>query len=310
MYNKSIKKLVDNIPVPDVPIQVDIVLEGGAFNGSYELGALLVLRELESRGIVQIDRFSGASIGSILSILYKCDILNRYITYYSDVRENWKTKLSLNCVKKFVRKNFKKYLTKKIFKTLQYGKIYITYYDTTTNKQIIKSDYTDIDDLTVTVLRSINIPYIMFDTDKSDSYIEDKYIDGAQPYIFHNRETSSVKKILYLSINHYGKIKNTISTKNENTPNGRILEGILECYNFFFNGRSNGLCSYVNNWSLMDYASIRLNKFIITGLLYILSIYRYTVKLLHPIYKNTTLYKIVNPIIKNFIKDFLLYISF
>ena len=310
MYNKSIKKLVDNIPIPNVPIQVDLVLEGGAFNGSYELGALLVLRELEKRGIIQIDRISGASVGAILSILYKCDKLDKYINYYSDVRENWKTKLSLNCVKKFVKENIKKYVTPDLFKQIQNGKVYITYYDTTNNQQIVKSEYTDVKDLTETVLRSINIPYIMFDTDESGSYIEDNFIDGAQPYIFHNRESANIKKILYLSINHYGKIKNTISTKNENTPNGRILEGILECYNFFLNGRSNGLCSYVNNWSLMDYASIRINKIIITGLLYLLSMYRYAVKLFYPVCKDTTLYKIVSPVVKNFIKDFLLYISF
>ena len=64
-----INKLIDNLRLkPNQPnqsnkIEIDLILDGGAFSGSYLIGNLLYFKELERRNIVEIKRFSGCSIG-------------------------------------------------------------------------------------------------------------------------------------------------------------------------------------------------------------------------------------------------------
>lgn len=310
MYKKNIQKLIKNIPKPDTPMILDVVLEGGAFNGSYELGGLYVLKQLEHHGYIKIERFSGVSIGAILAFSYITNTLGLYTKCYNKIREQWRDELSLTNVKKYISNIIKKKVNSKIFDKFKKDKLFITYFDTETNTQIVKSEYSNIQEFKETLLYSINIPYIMFQKDSSNNYIEERFIDGAQPHIFHNRDQSSNKKILYLSINHYSKIKNMFSTKNENTPQGRILEGILDCYNFFLYNKRNRLCSYVNEWGFIDYVSIRINKGVVSGLLYVLTLIRFISKFLYPLYKHTMLYRIISPLLQNMTKDFLLFISF
>ncbi len=42
-----ILNLIKNIPDREIPITLDIVMEGGAYNGYYGLGSLLLIKELE-----------------------------------------------------------------------------------------------------------------------------------------------------------------------------------------------------------------------------------------------------------------------
>ena len=310
MYKKNIKQLIKNIPKPDTPIIIDLVLEGGAFNGSYELGALYVLKQLERAGYIKIERFSGASIGAVLAFSYLTDTLGLYTNCYKNIRKQWQNELSLTNVKKYIATIIKKHVKQKHIDRMKNNKLFITYYDTDTNTQIVKSVYVDIEDLKNTLQYSVNIPYLMFNKDASNNYIHERYIDGVQPFIFHNRSVNDKKKILYLSINHYGKFKNMFSTKNEDTAHGRILEGILDCYNFFLHNKRNGLCSYVNNWGITDFAIVRMNKGVVSGMLYILTLIRFISRFLYPFYKNTDLYRILSPIVKNFVTDLLLFISF
>ena len=44
-----IKNLADNYPKLNNPINIDIVVEGGVFNGIYSTGALMLVKELEKR---------------------------------------------------------------------------------------------------------------------------------------------------------------------------------------------------------------------------------------------------------------------
>ena len=48
-----IEKLADNFIIPDKPINIDIVIEGGCFNGLYSVGALLLIKELEKENILK-----------------------------------------------------------------------------------------------------------------------------------------------------------------------------------------------------------------------------------------------------------------
>ena len=83
-------KLIDNMPIHPTNLTVDVILDGGAFNGSYLLGALYFLKELEKRGHIKVDRISGCSIGSLVGFLYVIDSLDTmtelYTTIYHEIR--------------------------------------------------------------------------------------------------------------------------------------------------------------------------------------------------------------------------------
>jgi hypothetical protein len=68
MINEYVIKLIENLPddIKNVnePIKMDVVLDGGIFNGSYHVGALYFLKEMENRKYIKIERISGCSVGS------------------------------------------------------------------------------------------------------------------------------------------------------------------------------------------------------------------------------------------------------
>ena len=68
--NTFIKTLIENIPEKHIQLELDLVLDGGAFNGVYMLGGLFYIKELETREKIKIKRVSGCSIGAILGILF------------------------------------------------------------------------------------------------------------------------------------------------------------------------------------------------------------------------------------------------
>ena len=66
--------LVVNLPKGENLGSIDLVLEAGAANGSYQIGCLLYLKELENQKKVKIDRISGSSIGAISGFYYFTDM--------------------------------------------------------------------------------------------------------------------------------------------------------------------------------------------------------------------------------------------
>ena len=47
--NILINTLIENIPQENIPKEIDLVLDGGAFNGLYMLGGLFYIKEMEKR---------------------------------------------------------------------------------------------------------------------------------------------------------------------------------------------------------------------------------------------------------------------
>ena len=80
MINEYVIILIENLPVDiknvNEQIKMDVVLDGGLFNGSYQVGALYFLKEMENRKYIKIERISGCSIGSIVGFLYFIDSLD------------------------------------------------------------------------------------------------------------------------------------------------------------------------------------------------------------------------------------------
>ena len=67
---KYIDTLVTLLDKKNIPTEIDLVIDGGGFNGSFGIGILLYLKAMEEANILKVTRISGCSIGSILGLMY------------------------------------------------------------------------------------------------------------------------------------------------------------------------------------------------------------------------------------------------
>ena len=244
---KHINKLIDSLPTNNLNIlntKIDIIFEGGLFNGSYLIGALYYLKQLEDRNLISINRISGCSVGSLISLIYFTNKYDLTDVVYKLTYRHFKKNLNVDIFDKIFIK-FRQFITDDVMKKLN-GKLFITYYNIKTNKQIVKNTYTDVDDLFNTIRKSCHCPYIV---DNSFLY-KKKYVDGFYPYMFNDQLTNN--KILYLNIHNFDKLFNSISIKNEKTNYSRVLCGILDIHKFFSTNLSTSMCSYVNDWTIVE----------------------------------------------------------
>ena len=252
--NINMSGLLENLLKKDFHHTIDIVLEGGCMNGAYELGGLMLIKALEKNGKVTIRRLSGASVGSFVSLLYLTDQLECYVKNYKDWREDFNNTVKLHKFKNLVMDICTK-MTDKVFKSLQRSKIFITYYDIKTKKCILKKEYSSREELAESILKSCHLPYLI-NGDPFYKTAEGEYLDGGLPYIFKLQKDT---KILYMKLTRHDKLHNIFNVAGEISIDGRILEGLLDTYNFLMNEKPTDMCSFVNNWgflSLIRYNSV------------------------------------------------------
>jgi len=256
--NIYIQSLIENLNKNTIPKNIDLILEGGAFNGGYQLGILLYLKELEKNNIINIDKISGCSVGSMLGALYVGNFLDKGVDFYEQILQYYKCNSDLvvlsNLVKNFVN-NYVDDIS--IFN----NKLYITYYNLKDAKQIVVSTYKTKDDLIDAIIKSSYIPYII--DGKLHHY---GYCDGFFPYIF----PTTKKQILYIYLHPIQKIKNMLYVKNEENVWKRLLIGINDVNNFFL-GSNSEFCSYMNKWSLIDIFIFHIKELIVVLILLILN---------------------------------------
>lgn len=263
--NKLVKQIskqyIDqHIKINNKPLKTDIVFEGGLFNGSYQLGFLNYIKKLETNNLVKVNRISGCSIGSIIALFYFSDVsLSDSIDFVTNnIYNHVKKYYNINVFDKLFT-FFKQTFPSNILEQIN-GRFFISYYDIVKCKQYIKSKYTSIDDLFETIRRSCSIPFVI---DKSIFY-KDKYIDGLYPYMF--KPTKDIK-IINLNIINRQKLNNWMSIKNEKTNIHRVIDGIIDTHTFFSTNFSSNMCSYVNDWNIINsikyYIVIKIYKTII-----------------------------------------------
>lgn len=267
MFSSQIKNLILNIDKPEQPLELDIVLEGGAFNGLYEIGAMLFIKQLEQQNYIHINRISGTSIGSLIGYSYFINQLEEIIDSYQNLREHWRENLNLEYYSNKIQEFFNK-MTDEEFNNICSDKLYINYHNIENFENIIQSEYENKDDLMNAILKSSHIPHIT----TKEMCQERFFIDGGQPFIFHNREKSSNYNILYISINNLSQLSGMMNIKEINC-HGKVLAGILECYQLFLTKQKNNLCSFLHQWNLYDYLSLRLKQFILKIIIILLFIY-------------------------------------
>ncbi len=290
------QKLIDNLPNniknSKNPIVIDLILDGGVFNGSYLLGALLYLKEMEKRKYIKIERISGCSIGSLAAFIYLIDKLECMDKLYDIFFNNFKNDYKLN---KFI--NLSTYLDKYIPNNvceIVNGRLFVSYYNIIKNKKIVKNKYKNKHDIINTIIKSCFVPYLI----NGEQLYKNKYIDGINPYIFDNNCIyNNNKKILFLDLFGLDKINNLINIKNEKTNYHRILCGLLDLHYFFIKNKSTSMCSYINDWNIINKIHIKIKIIIEKIIVYIISFSIYLKKYIKFNLNDSIIYKIISKII-------------
>ena len=248
MISEYVNKLIENLPdemkTNTTPLKLDVVLDGGVFNGRYLIGALYFLKEMEKRNYICVERMSGCSIGSIAGLLYFIDDLDSMANLYNLVYTEFKKTHTLKVIKD-IKSIFINKIPQDICAKVK-NRFYITYYNIKKNTKLVKYKYKNIDDLINTIVKSCFVPYLI----DGKALHENKYLDGISPYIF---KTERNKKILYLDLFGFDKIGNLLNVKNEKTNFHRVLAGLLDIHSFYIKQSSTHMCSYVNDWSVTNH---------------------------------------------------------
>lgn len=291
MINKYVEKFIENLPEElknsKKPIKLDLVLDGGIFNGSYLVGALYFLKEMEKRNYIKICRISGCSIGSIVAFIYIIDYLDISENFYSIIFEQLKNTHNLN-INKILYSILENKIPDDICNKVN-NKLYITYTNIQKQKNKVKCTYKNKEEIINTIIKSSYIPFLM----DGNILFKNKYIDGINPYVFKNRND---RKILHLDLFGYDKIKYLINIKNEKTNFHRILSGLLDIHNFFIKQTNTDMCSYVNDWSIFNKGRIFLKIIVEKILIYFTYLIFLIKKYIPHKIKDYTLYKILSKI--------------
>jgi hypothetical protein len=257
-----IQQLIQNMPKNiNMPIELDLVLSGGAFNGSYILGCLYYIKELEKQNLVKIKRISGSSIGSILGLLYFSNQLDLFTYFYDDTFKSFKKNKNLSTLMDFKQK-LKDKLPLNICDIVK-NKLYICFNNIKLCKKYTKNKYNNVDELLEYIIRSCYVPYLI---DYNSCY-KNKYIDGMLPYLFKKIDN---RNILYINVITHDKLFDVINVKNETINLHRILTGIIDIHLFFIKGQNTIMCSYIKKWFVYEYVVYYLSYILEHIIVYIM----------------------------------------
>ena len=293
MIERYIKKLIENVPIScsGKPEVIDLILDGGIFNGSYQIGSLYFLREMENQNKIKIDKISCCSIGAICAILYHINKLELSIKIYDSTLKHFKKHKKLQVMHSFIDNNIRPLLPVDIHKQLS-NKLYICYYDVKKQKKVVRKNYKSIDDLLNVIKRSSFVPFLI----NGDLVYEKKYVDGMNPYIL---KCEPNKKILYIDLFGYDKFFYALSVKNEKTNFHRILSGVLDIHLFFIKHSSTQMCSYVNRWSVLEWTRNKVFKCVFEkAVLYCMGLYIVLKKYIPEQFKDSLVMKVFQRVIQ------------
>lgn len=290
MINDYVIKLIENLPdeIKNVkePVKMDLILDGGIFNGSYHVGALYFLKEMEKRNYIKINRISGCSVGSIVGFLYFIDGLDLMSKLYELINTEFRQTYNLKLIKE-MKKYLGEHIPNDICDKIN-GRLFITYNNLKKGTKPVRSVYKNIDDILISIIKSSYIPYLI----DGNILYNDKSMDGINPFIFKEREN----KVLYLDLFGSDKLGNLLNVKNEKTNFHRILSGLLDIHSFFIKKSNTSMCSYVNDWT---YYNIFFNniKIIIERIcIYIIHILLFIKTRVPDEFKENIIYKILSKV--------------
>jgi len=289
MIDEYVNRLIENLPDETKNIQhIDLVLDGGMFNGSYLVGALHFLKEMERRKYIKIERISGCSIGSVVAFLYYIDALDIMPKLYELVNAEFKHKYTLNTLKTLkilLQERIPNDICSKIN-----NKLFICYNNVKKRKKIVRSTYKNVDDIINTIIKSCYVPFLI----DNNMLYKKKYIDGMNAYIFKKQEN---RKILHMELFSYDKFIYALNIKNEKNNFHRILSGLLDIHSFFIKKSNTPMCSFVNDWNIINKFNYRLKIIGENVCLYIIYIIIYLKKFMPEEIKDNLIIKLATKII-------------
>jgi hypothetical protein len=131
-----------------------------------------------------------------------------------------------------------------------------------------------------------------------------------KPYIFNDLEMKQNRKTLYMTLTRYDKIKSILNVSNEKTIHGRVLEGIIDTYNFFLKNRMTDMCSYVEEWGISETLRYSIFSYAYKLLVYMIYILYKIHEYIYPYISETPLYKNFTPLMKRIYKNTVIYLVF
>lgn len=261
LLNIYINTLIDNVNIENIPKEIDVIFDGGAFNGGMGFGIALYLKELEIKHNIKVRRLSGCSIGSIIALSYLIDLNYDINDVFISTCKNFKKTFNLSVFKSHIKKIIYDNLTDDLSSIN--NKLYITYYDAINYKHIMVCEYENREHLLECLMRSCHIPYITSNVFKYDN----KYIDGIAPYIFRDGE----REILFIKMVTFNNYRRIFNIRNEQNVNQRMIIGVNDINNFLTIEKSD-MCSYFKNWSYISIFLLRLRLLIVFIILWIVDI--------------------------------------
>jgi hypothetical protein len=303
VYKSYINTLIDNLNLNESqPLELDLILDGGGFKGSFLIGSLLYLYELEKKNYIKINRISGSSIGGILATLYLLERLDEWDNLYKEIVDDFKKTMNLKFVHS-VLENFGQKLDENEYKKLN-GKLYLNYFDIQKKQEEVIWSFNSNKEVVECLKYTSYLPVI---TDGNMHY--NNKVDGARPYIFETRGPNE-KKILYIDLNFIGKIKNFLNTSTDKNGSGRVLKGIIDIHDFFSEGEQTTMCSYVNNWKLKDYGFHRFKELSWVLVIYAVTLLSVIYRYLSPYISNSLIFNHVKNVLKKLAVDVYIHIVF
>ena len=240
ILNKYIQSLVSNVNKKNIPDEIDLCFDGGAFNGIFSLGIAQYIKKLEENKITTVKRISGVSIGAFIGIIYILNNSNiNHDTFFELMSVGFKNNLNLYHHKNIVNKFIYEYFLDDDM-TILNNKLYISYYDLKYKKHTTISKYKNRKHLIECLLRSSFIPYLM----NGKSKYKNRYIDGIYPYFFNDNDKNGSQ--LFIKLITCDKVFRSVKINMEQNAQSRILDGIIDANIFFTYGKSD-MCHYVNN---------------------------------------------------------------
>lgn len=298
MIENYVHKLIENLPNDNIQKleRLDLVLDGGIFNGSYLVGALYFLREMEKRSYIKIERISGCSIGSLVAFLYLIDSIELMPELYGVVKAEFETNCTIN-MSHILKTHLKHRIPNDVCDRVN-KRLFICYNNVKKNKKIVKSNYKNIDDILDTIIRSCYVPFLI----DNHLFYKRKYVDGMNPFLF---PPVPNKKILFMNLLSYDKLFHTLNIKNEKNNFHRVLTGLLDIHSFYIKQTNTSMCSFVNDWNIIDRFYYNLRGIIERILIYILIGINYCKKYFSKYLQNNIIIQILSRLIFDIFSIFL-----
>ena len=274
--------------------EINVVLDGGIFNGSYLTGALYFLKEMEKQNYLRINKISSCSISSVCALLYCVDALDLMTEMYNIILKQFKEHHNLNAIDTCFDKIRERISHGGFLCDSLKNRLFISYYDVKKGKKIVMRKYRNIDEIFETIRKSCFVPFVV----DGNMLHKKRFFDGINPYIF---PVENNRKTLYIDLFGADKIGHLFCVKNEKTNFHRILAGLLDIHLFYIKQcTGTQMCSYVNNWSLYNTFRNRVLKwFVEKCLVYIIYFIAYLKSFVPVETGGHIIFKVLSKIIKD-----------